>query len=104
MVAAWLEPGDRFEVIDMAPAAMPALSHPLVAGLIDRSDLTVAAKLGWTDVARFAELGLPAANFGPGDPTIAHTAGEFVTGADLDAVFVALDDLLRRGVDPSAAP
>jgi succinyl-diaminopimelate desuccinylase len=94
-----LDGGDTFEVVDVAPGAAPATSHPLVATLITRNALAVRAKLGWTDVARFAALGVPAANFGPGDAEIAHTAGEFVTRQDLEAVHRALDDLLRRGVD-----
>jgi succinyl-diaminopimelate desuccinylase len=99
VVDPWLEPDDEFAVIDVGAAAPPALEHPLLATLIARNDLPVEAKLGWTDVARFAELGVPAANFGPGDPTLAHTEGEFVTRAELDATFAALDDLVRRGVD-----
>ena len=99
-----LEPGDEFEVVDVAAGAGPSLDHPLIASLVARNRLEVRAKFGWTDVARFAALGIPAANFGPGDPTIAHTAGEFVTRGDLDAAFAALDDLVRRGPDPVGAP
>jgi len=96
--------GDAFEVVDVAEGAAPATGHPLVAALVARNRLEVNAKLGWTDVARFAALGVPAANFGPGDATMAHTAGELVTRGDLESVHRALDDLLRRGVDPQAAP
>ena len=98
VVDPWLEPDDEFEVVDVGAAAPPGLGHPLLAALIARNGLGVEAKLGWTDVARFAELGVPAANFGPGDPTLAHTAGEFVTRANLDATLAALDDLVRHGV------
>lgn len=89
-----LEEGDRFELIDAASAAAPAVEHPLVAALIERNQLPVTAKLGWTDVARFAERGIPAANFGPGDPTIAHTAGEHVTRDSVDRTWTALDGLI----------
>jgi succinyl-diaminopimelate desuccinylase len=104
VVGPWLEDGDTFDVIDLAVGAAPSLDHPLIATLVDRNQLGVQAKLGWTDVARFAELGVPAANFGPGDPTLAHTTDEFVTRGELDAVFASLDDLLRRGVDAVPSP
>ncbi len=69
----------------------------MLAALIARNDLPVEAKLGWTDVARFAERGIPAANFGPGDATIAHSADERVARAPIERCFAALDELLRTG-------
>lgn len=99
VVDPWLDDGDEFEVVDLAPAARPGLDHPLLASLRDRYALEVNAKLGWTDVARFTELGVPAVNFGPGNPTIAHTAEEFVTRGDLEATFTVLEDLISRGAN-----
>jgi succinyl-diaminopimelate desuccinylase len=82
--------GDRIEVTEHAPAAPPGLRHPLLADLLAATGAPPRAKLGWTDVAFFAERGIPAVNFGPGDPELAHTADERVTGADLRAVLAAL--------------
>jgi succinyl-diaminopimelate desuccinylase len=100
-VRALLEPflgeGDTVELVDHADGAPPDLDHPLLAALRERNDLPVFAKLGWTDVARFAAHGVPAANFGPGDATIAHTAGEYVDRAALERCWDAVADLLRRG-------
>jgi succinyl-diaminopimelate desuccinylase len=90
--------GDRLVVTDSAPAAPPALGHPLLAALVAATGAPARAKLGWTDVAFFAERGIPAANFGPGDPELAHSAGERVEGADLIAVETALRRLLFAGV------
>jgi succinyl-diaminopimelate desuccinylase len=86
--------GDRLVVTDTAPAAPPALGHPLLAALVAATGAPARAKLGWTDVAFFAERGIPAANFGPGDPELAHSAGERVEGADLTAVDRALRQLI----------
>jgi len=92
-----LEDGDEVEVVDVAEAAAPGLDHPVLRALVERNDLAVTGKLGWTDVARFAAHGVPAANFGPGDSLLAHRADERVARAPLDACFAALDDLLRTG-------
>ena len=54
LLAPVLEAGDEVTVVDSAPAAAPGLDNPILRGLIDGTSLTVTAKLGWTDVARFA--------------------------------------------------
>lgn len=85
------------EVVDVANGTPPSLTHPLLAGLQSRIGLDPVAKLGWTDVAFFTANGIPATNFGPGDPTVAHTAGEFVPRADLERVAMVLLDLVMTG-------
>ncbi|GAA3682879.1 succinyl-diaminopimelate desuccinylase [Nonomuraea antimicrobica] len=72
---------DGFAVgfVDLAPAARPGLTHPVAAAFAAAVGGTPRAKLGWTDVARFAELGVPAVNYGPGDPNLAHQQGEYVS-------------------------
>jgi succinyl-diaminopimelate desuccinylase len=97
VLAPYLVEGDVVAVEDVADAAPPGLGHPLLAALRERNGLTVKAKLGWTDVSRFAAAGIPAINFGPGDPDLAHSMNEHVDRASLDTVFGALDDLLRNG-------
>jgi len=99
LLAHALEPGDEVRVVDVAPAAAPGLDQPLLAELVARYDLTVRAKLGWTDVARFAALGVPACNLGPGDAALAHAADERVTRDSLERSFAVLRGLLT---DPPA--
>lgn len=98
VLAPFLEDGDEVEVVDAAAAAWPAVGDPLVAALVERRGLEVRAKLGWTDASRFAAAGIPAANYGPGDATIAHTAGEFVDRESLESVHAGLSDLLTTPV------
>ena len=88
---------DGFEVTDMAVGALPALGHPLLQSVLAASGGVAYGKLGWTDVARFAARGVPATNFGPGDPSLAHSAGERVTRSDLHTVYGVLRTVLERG-------
>jgi succinyl-diaminopimelate desuccinylase len=89
-----LDGGDTMDVVDSSPPAPPSLDHPLLDRLAASVGRPPRAKLGWTDVAFFAEQGIPATNFGPGDPTVAHTAGECVHRSEIESVHAALVALL----------
>jgi succinyl-diaminopimelate desuccinylase len=83
---------DGFDVTetDAAPGALPGLAEPAAADFVAATGTTPVAKYGWTDVSRFAALGIPALNFGPGDPNLAHTREESVP---VEAVMAATDVL-----------
>jgi len=80
------------EQTDGAPGALPGLTNPAAAALIDAAGGQVRAKYGWTDVARFAALGIPAVNYGPGDPNLAHRVDEHVL---VDQI-TAATEMLRK--------
>jgi succinyl-diaminopimelate desuccinylase len=86
--------GDEVRLMEGQPSAPPSLTHPILAGLLKATNLAPRAKLGWTDVAFFAERGVPAVNFGPGDPELAHTAGERVERDDLARAYASLRRVL----------
>jgi succinyl-diaminopimelate desuccinylase len=65
-------------VTDSAPGALPGLDRPAAQAFLDAVGGQPAPKFGWTDVARFSALGVPAVNFGPGDPLLAHKQEEHV--------------------------
>lgn len=70
--------GYDVRVTDSAPGAMPGLDRPAAKAFVEAAGGTVNPKFGWTDVARFSALGVPAVNFGPGDPMLAHKQEEHV--------------------------
>ena len=88
-------PGHELVFTDESPAARPGLDLPAAADFVAVVGGTPRAKYGWTDVARFAQLGVPAVNFGPADPGKAHTDDEFCPVGDLDACHEALLRWLR---------
>ncbi|MEV6324838.1 succinyl-diaminopimelate desuccinylase [Nocardia sp. NPDC051787] len=87
-----------FDVTDAAPGALPGLTAPaakdLIASVQRHGGGGVRAKYGWTDVSRFAARGIPAVNFGPGDPNLAHKRDEHVPVDQITAVTAMLRNYL----------
>ncbi|MBB5912484.1 succinyl-diaminopimelate desuccinylase [Nocardia transvalensis] len=92
-----------FERTDGAPGALPGLTAPAAKDLIERVHAHggggVRAKYGWTDVSRFAARGIPAVNFGPGDPNLAHKVDERVPTSQITVV----DQILRSYLTADSA-
>ncbi|MFZ0530329.1 MAG: succinyl-diaminopimelate desuccinylase, partial [Propionicimonas sp.] len=75
--------GFDLDFLDFAPGSRPGLDRPIAQEFLAAVGGTPSAKFGWTDVARFSALGIPAVNFGPADPGKAHADDEFTPIADL---------------------
>ena len=90
--------GDTFDLLDANAPAPPSLDHPLLASLVSSTGKPARAKLGWTDVSFFAASGIPATNFGPGDPTLAHSRDERLERTSIDSAHAALRRLLVGGL------
>ncbi len=91
-------PGASLDVVDLSPAARPGLDAPLAAEFVEAVGGEARPKYGWTDVARFSALGIPAVNYGPGDPSLAHRDDEHCPAADL----ASCADGLRRWLSRTA--
>jgi succinyl-diaminopimelate desuccinylase len=83
---------------DGAPGALPGLTAPTAQRFVEASGTEPIGKYGWTDVSRFSELGIPALNFGPGDPGLAHTREEHVHVAEI----TRCAEVLRRFLNSPA--
>ena len=90
--------GFGIEMKDESPSARPGMDAPLAVSLAalvkDRTGRDPQAKLGWTDVARFAQLGIPAVNLGAGSPLLAHKHEEQVAASELTRMASILLDWL----------
>ncbi|HVX55038.1 succinyl-diaminopimelate desuccinylase [Nocardioides sp.] len=82
-------------VTDSAPGARPGLDRPAAKAFLEAVGAEVGPKFGWTDVARFTVLGVPAVNYGPGDPLLAHRREEYVPTAQLTECEHVLKEWLR---------
>lgn len=84
----------RIEQTDAAAGALPGLAQPAAKALVAAAGGRVRAKYGWTDVSRFAARGIPAVNFGPGDPNLAHCSDERVAVGNITAAVEMLRQYL----------
>lgn len=87
--------GHDLSLTDAAPGARPGLDHPAAAAFVEAIGRPPTPKYGWTDVARFSGMGIPAVNFGPGDPLLAHRDDERCPVAMIHDARRALIDWLQ---------
>jgi succinyl-diaminopimelate desuccinylase len=90
-----VEDDDMVRVVDWAPSSPPSMTNERLARLAELTGETPKGKAGWTDVATFTELKIPATNFGAGDPLLAHRSDEFVTLGQLDQFAAVLSSWLN---------
>ena len=93
--------GFETTVTDLAEGARPGLTDPIARGFLAAVGAEARPKYGWTDVARFAALGIPAVNYGPGDPLLAHADDERVAVDEILACERGLRAWLTGGAGPS---
>lgn len=82
--------GFELDIVDMSPGARPGLDRPTAQEFVRAVGGEPGPKYGWTDVARFSALGMPAVNYGPGDPGKAHMDDEYCPTDNLDRCATAL--------------
>jgi succinyl-diaminopimelate desuccinylase len=87
--------GGEAEVTDLSPACPAYADHALVRRLVARTGVAAEPKQAWTDVARLAQAGIPAVNFGPGATAQAHQVGEWVELPAIARCYAALEAFLR---------
>ncbi len=96
-VVALAGPEAEVRWVDDAASALPGLDVPAVAAFLRRTGLEVRPKQAWTDVATLSAAGIPALNYGPGDPAQAHQPGEWVSVPAMERCEDVLTDFLASG-------
>ncbi len=89
-----LFPDSLFTVVDSAAGARPGMNSPEAQAFVAAVKASVNPKYGWTDVSRFSEMGIPAVNYGPGDPNKAHADDENVPASQIYACEAGLRNFL----------
>jgi succinyl-diaminopimelate desuccinylase len=90
--------GCEINIVDSAPGARPGLQSPEAKAFVAAVGTSVHPKYGWTDVARFSELGIPAVNYGPGDPNKAHADDESLPASQIYACETGLRNFLTSNL------
>ena len=88
----------EISIVDSAPGARPGLQSLEAKAFVTAVGTSVNPKYGWTDVARFSELGIPAVNYGPGDPNKAHADDESLPASQIYACESGLRNFLTSNL------